>query len=85
MVADALEALIGAFFMAGGAEETSDFLRRILLLPQARQKVPFRQPPAYQPPALGMASCAPFLLVQHLHSSQLAPVRASTLRLRLRA
>ena len=69
VVADALEALIGAFFMAGGAQEMSDFLRRILLLPEATQKVPFKQPPAYQPPALGMASYGPFLLMQHLHSS----------------
>ena len=51
-----VEAIMGAFFMAGGTEQTSDFLRRILLLPEDTRHAPPRSPPPYQPPAMGMAS-----------------------------
>lgn len=54
-----VEAIMGAFFMAGGTEQTSDFLRRILLLPEATRHAPPRSPPPYQPPAMGMASYPP--------------------------
>lgn len=57
VVADVLEAIIGAFAMAGGAAEVSDFLRRILLLPDETRQPTLRPRPPYQPPATGMASC----------------------------
>lgn len=57
VVADVVESLIGAFFMAGGAAAASDFLRRIAVLPVDTQPPP--APTPYQPPDSNMILYVP--------------------------
>lgn len=54
-VADVLEALIGAFFMASGIDGTSEFLRQIMLLPQETRYPQVQEIKAETKKSMGMA------------------------------